>query len=100
MRKRLFLILFVPVVASAQMDTSKLRPPHGFHISIFADTKQSPRMLTFSPGGVLMATATSEGTVLAMPDMFPKQYQGDLFVAYHGSWNRVFPPATKSFESR
>ena len=62
------LLLLAPVLASAQMDTSKLHLPPGFHISIFADTEQSPRMLAFSPGGVLMATATSEGTVLAMPD--------------------------------
>ena len=24
-------------------------------------------------------------------DMFPEEYQGDLFVAYHGSWNRKEP---------
>lgn len=69
MRKTGLLILLVlPIFSSAQMDTSKLHVPPGFHISIFADTEQSPRMLAFSPGGVLMTTATSEGTVLAMPD--------------------------------
>jgi len=68
MRKIALLLLLLPALATAQMDTSKLHLPPGFHISIFADTEQSPRMLTFSPGGVLMATATSEGTVLAMPD--------------------------------
>jgi len=69
MRKTLLLCLLVsPVLGWAQMDPGKLHPPAGFHISIFADTEQSPRMMTFSPGGVLMATATSEGTVLAMPD--------------------------------
>ena len=62
------LFLLAPVLVFAQMDTRQLHLPPGFHISIFADTEQSPRMLTFSPGGVLMATATSEGTVLAMPD--------------------------------
>ena len=69
MRKAVLLIFIVlSIRASAQMDVSKLRLPSGFQISIFADTKQSPRMLTFSPGGVLMTTATSEGTVLALPD--------------------------------
>ena len=69
MPKTLFLLLlFFPVPGCAQMEISKLHLPQGFHISIFADTEQSPRMLTFSPGGVLIATATSEGTVLAMPD--------------------------------
>jgi len=74
MRKTLLLfclLLFVPFLGCAQMNTGKLHLPPGFRISIFADTEQSPRMMTFSPGGVLMATATDEGTVLAMPD--PRQ---------------------------
>ncbi len=68
MRKALLLFLWFPLLASAQMDLSKLHLPPGFHINIFADTEQSPRMMTFSPGGVLVVTATSEGTVLALPD--------------------------------
>ena len=69
MRKSLLLCLFLSsILGCAQMETGKLHLPPGFRISIFADTEQSPRMLTFSPGGVLMTTATSEGTVLAMPD--------------------------------
>ena len=24
-------------------------------------------------------------------DMFPAEYQGDIFLAQHGSWNRTFP---------
>jgi len=74
MRKTLLLfclLLFVPFLGCAQMNTGKLHLPPGFRISIFADTEQSPRMMTFSPGGVLMATATDEGSVLAMPD--PRQ---------------------------
>ena len=27
--------------------------------------------------------------------MFPEEYQGDLFVAYHGSWNRKEPTGYK-----
>src|SRR5208337_3056323 len=64
----LLLFLLASVLVCAQMDTNQLHLPPGFHISIFADTEQSPRMLAFSPGGVLMTTATSEGSVLAMPD--------------------------------
>jgi len=68
MRKWPLLILLAPLLAFSQMDTRKLHVPPGFHISIFADTEQSPRMLAFSPGGVLLVTATEEGTVLALPD--------------------------------
>ena len=60
--------LLFPVLGFAQMDLGKLHLPSGFHISIFADTEQSPRMMTFSPGGVLMVTAMDDGTVLALPD--------------------------------
>ncbi len=27
--------------------------------------------------------------------MFPEKYRGDLFVAYHGSWNRDMPTGYK-----
>jgi glucose/arabinose dehydrogenase len=65
----LLLCLFsFAALSHSQMDTRKLHLPPGFHISIFADTEQSPRMLAFSPGGVLLVTATEEGTVLALPD--------------------------------
>ena len=96
MRKTLLLCLLVsPVLGCAQMDPGKLHPPAGFHISIFADTEQSPRMLTFSPGGVLITTATSEGTVLAMPDPHHtgeaervvtvlKDLNGPHGIAFHG----------------
>ena len=48
-------------------DVSKLQVPAGFQVTVFAETS-SPRLLAFSPGGVLLATSVSSGTVVAMPD--------------------------------
>ena len=45
-----------------------LKLPPGFAIGLFAKT-ESPRMLVFSPGGTLLATSTSAGTVTAFPDL-------------------------------
>src|SRR5690554_5503055 len=28
-------------------------------------------------------------------DMFPEEYHGDLFIAFHGSWNRSVPTGYK-----
>lgn len=35
------------------------------------------------------------GAVFYTGDMFPKPYRGGLFIAYHGSWNRVPPTGYK-----
>jgi glucose/arabinose dehydrogenase len=48
-------------------DVSQFHLPPGFHVSEFGETP-SPRLLAFSPGGVLLATSVSEGTVVALPD--------------------------------
>src|SRR3954471_2882664 len=48
-------------------DINAFQLPPGFHIEQFAHTP-SPRMMAFSPGGVLLVTSTSEGTVVALPD--------------------------------
>jgi glucose/arabinose dehydrogenase len=48
-------------------DVSKLQVPAGFQVTVFGETS-SPRLLAFSPGGVLLATSVSSGTVVAMPD--------------------------------
>jgi len=37
-------------------------------VSVFADTESQPRMMAWSPGGVLMAASEDEGTITAMPD--------------------------------
>jgi glucose/arabinose dehydrogenase len=63
----LFLSL-ISAAACAQVDVSKLHVLPGYHISIFADSESQPRLMTWSPGGVLMAASADEGTVLAMPD--------------------------------
>ena len=49
------------------LDLKSLHVPPGFRISLFART-ESPRMMAFSPGGVLLATSESAGTVTALPD--------------------------------
>jgi len=45
-----------------------LHLPPGFEIALFAKT-ESPRMMAFSPGGVLLVTSESAGTVTALPDL-------------------------------
>lgn len=60
--------LLVQGIACAQVDVHKLTAPAGFQISVFADSKNHPRMMAWSPGGVLLATSTDDGTVLALPD--------------------------------
>ncbi|MBV9086878.1 MAG: PQQ-dependent sugar dehydrogenase [Acidobacteriaceae bacterium] len=61
-------LLLVGASACAQVDINKLHVPPGFHITIFADTESQPRMMTWSPGGVLMAASQDAGTIVAMPD--------------------------------
>jgi hypothetical protein len=68
MCKTALFLLLASACAFAQMDVSKLKLPPGFHISIFADTEAEPRMMAWSPGGVLLATITDDGLVIAVPD--------------------------------
>jgi len=49
---------------SIPLDLRLLKLPAGFEIEIFAKT-ESPRMLAISPGGVLLCTSESAGTVTA-----------------------------------
>ena len=46
---------------------TRLTLPPGFHIAIFANAPHA-RQMAFSPGGVLLVTDMSDGTVLAFPD--------------------------------
>src|SRR5512133_3587102 len=55
------------IYLATRADVSQLHVPPGFHVTVFAETS-SPRMLAFSPGGVLLATSVSSGTVVAMTD--------------------------------
>jgi glucose/arabinose dehydrogenase len=48
-------------------DIARLKVPPGFHVAVFAHAPHA-RMMAFSPGGVLLATGMSDGSVLAFPD--------------------------------
>jgi glucose/arabinose dehydrogenase len=48
-------------------DLAQLKAPPGFHISVFAEV-DGPRMMAFSPGGVLLASESGDGKVVALPD--------------------------------
>ncbi|HXP17254.1 MAG TPA: PQQ-dependent sugar dehydrogenase [Terriglobales bacterium] len=50
-----------------KLDLNRLKVSPGFHIAIFADAPHA-RLMAFSPGGVLLVTDMSDGTVLAFPD--------------------------------
>ncbi len=70
--RRLFPILLLtllPAASHAQrpLDLSRLKMPEGFHISVFAGV-DSPRMMVFSPGGVLVVSDTDNGKIIALPD--------------------------------
>ena len=59
------------VLADAEktgFDLAQLKAPPGFHISVFAAEVNGARMLVFSPGGVLLASESGEGKVVALPD--------------------------------
>ena len=43
----------------------------------------------------LQAHSAALGLVFYQGNMFPSSYRGDLFVAYHGSWNRHVPTGYK-----
>lgn len=60
-------LLFLSCNHAEKFDLSRLKLPPGFHISVFADAPNA-RQMAFSPGGVLLVTDTSDGTVLALPD--------------------------------
>ncbi len=48
------------------------------------------------PGLVdLQAHSAPLGLAFYYGDIFPQEYRGDLFVAYHGSWNRKEPTGYK-----
>jgi glucose/arabinose dehydrogenase len=43
----------------------------------------------------LQAHSAPLGLAFYSGDSFPQEYRGDLFVAYHGSWNRIVPTGYK-----
>ena len=50
---------------------------------------------TIPPRVELQAHSAPLGLVFYRGAMFPAEYQGDLFVAFHGSWNRSVPTGYK-----
>ncbi|MFP3853229.1 MAG: PQQ-dependent sugar dehydrogenase [Anaerolineales bacterium] len=47
------------------------------------------------PAMEIQAHSAPLGLVFYTGDMFPEEYRGDLFIAYHGSWNRSIPTGYK-----
>jgi glucose/arabinose dehydrogenase len=67
----LFIVLVGSWMASAAItpfDLKQMKLPDGFHIDVFAEV-DGARMLTFTPGGVLLVSASGEGKVVALPDL-------------------------------
>ncbi len=62
-----FLVVLASCTKAGKLELGQLKLPAGFHIGIFAHSKE-PRLLTFSPGGVLLASDVSENRILAFPD--------------------------------
>jgi glucose/arabinose dehydrogenase len=60
-------ILLLSCTHAERLDVARLKLPPGFHIAIFAQAPHA-RMMVFSPGGVLIASDTTDGKVLAFPD--------------------------------
>lgn len=63
--------IILPSPASAgntKFDLTQLKAPDGFHISVFAGDVDGPRLMVFTPGGVLLVAETGEGRVTALPD--------------------------------
>lgn len=63
----LFPLLLLSCTHAEKLDLGRLKLPPGFHIAIFAEAPHA-RMMVFSPSGVLLATETSDGHVVAFPD--------------------------------
>ncbi len=59
----------------------------------FHDSKRCEDTIT--PVVELQAHSAPLGLTFYDGKMFPPQYQGDLFVAFHGSWNRSLPTGYK-----
>jgi len=69
---RAWISLLLPFVLlsctrTEKLDLERLKLPEGFHIRVFADAPHA-REMAFSPGGILLVTDMSDGTVLALPD--------------------------------
>ena len=63
----LSLLLLTSCTHAEKLDQDRLKLPAGFHISVFGKATE-PRMMVFSPGGVLLVSDTHDNKVLAFPD--------------------------------
>jgi hypothetical protein len=67
--KSVALLLLLGISCRArEVDLQRLKLPTGFHIDVFAESGGKPRLLIFTPGGVLLASLMNEGKVVAYPD--------------------------------
>ena len=55
-------LLLLSCSRAEKLDVSRLKVPAGFQVAVFAEAPHA-RMLTFSPNGVLLVTATEDGKV-------------------------------------
>ena len=62
-----FLLTLLSYAEKTPFDLKQLKLPKGFHIAVYAQV-DGPRMLTFTPGGALLVSASDEGKVVALPD--------------------------------
>lgn len=90
----LAVMFFAPPFSAQELDLNRLRVPAGFHVELFAKVPKA-RLMTFSPGGALLVTSTSDGNVYAIANGKPPVailsdlnaphgiafYQGKLYVA-------------------
>ncbi len=60
-------LLFLSCTHKEKLDLTRLTVPPGFHVAVFAEASHA-RQMAFTPGGVLLVTDMSDGTVLAFPD--------------------------------
>ena len=68
---------------------------NGIHDADYDPGKQASCEKTESPILEIQAHSAPLGMAFYDGKMFPKEYVGDLFVAYHGSWNRRPPTGYK-----
>jgi len=62
-----FVLTFLSSAEKTPFDLKQLKLPAGFHIAVFAEV-DGPRMMVFSPGGVLLVSESGEGKVEALPN--------------------------------
>jgi glucose/arabinose dehydrogenase len=58
----------ISLQAQSAFNPNRIKMPGGFHLSVFEDDLDSARMMVFSPGGVLVVSASDGGRVVALPD--------------------------------